>query len=106
MNGCCTGKVQTIFCYACLRKIINHIKGKDIILLLLPLKKVDSIPAYKKRSYKKRLVEILGTKKQQLADYQIARNKFLWKLWNLQKNIDFLYIFHVLQEIYGQLLKI
>ena len=70
------------------------------------LRHLHSIPNYKKRSYKKRLIEILGTKKQQLVDFQITRNKFLWKLWNLQKNIDFLYIFHVLQEIYRQLLKI
>ena len=53
------------------------------------LRHLHSIPNYKKRSYKKRLIEILGTKKQQLVDFQITRNKFLWETLEFTKKRRF-----------------
>ena len=60
--------------------------GKEIISpSTTPWMVIHAIPAYKKRSYKKRLVDILWCKKRRLVDFLAVRNAFLRQLFKINE---------------------
>ena len=53
------------------------------MLLNRGLTVIHSVPFYKKRSYKKRLVDLIWYKKRRLVDFSVVRNAFLRQLSKL-----------------------